>query len=147
MKHITEKRKKVQFHLRNLQKKVKLNLDEIKEKNEKLTEIISGPPCNISVVFVSNRKITQLNKKFLRRDFPTDVLSFNISKNYGEIIISAEKAKENSAIYNNTPEEEIVYLIIHGFLHLKGYTDYTEEDFKNMKRIQDRIFKKICPEK
>ena len=147
MKHITEKRKKVQFQLRNLQKKVKLNLDEIEEKTEKLSEIIDGPPYNVSVVFVSNSKITQLNKKFLGRDFPTDVMAFTISKNYGEIIISAEKAKENSTFYNNTPEKEIVYLIIHGFLHLQGYRDYTEKEFKNMKRAQDRIFKKLYPEK
>jgi len=147
MKHTTEKRKKVQFQLRNLQNKVKLNIDEIKEQIGKLSEIIYGHPYNVSLVFVSNRKITQLNKKFLGRNFPTDVMAFTISKNYGEIIISAEKAIENSTFYNNTPEKEIIYLIIHGFLHLQGYRDYTEKEFKNMKRVQDRIFKKLYPEK
>jgi len=74
-------------------------------------------------------------------------MSFTISKNYGEIIISAEKAKENSIIYNHTTEEEIVYLIIHGFLHLQGYRDYTEKEFRDMKKAQDKIFKKLYSEK
>ncbi len=142
-KNIIKKKREVKFEIINNQKKAKINLDQIKEKTEKLSKILSGPPYNISIVFVSNRKIIKLNKKFLGRPFPTDVMSFKISKNYGEIIISVEKAKENSVIYNYTNEEEILYLIIHGFLHLKGYRDYKKEEFENMKKFQDKIFKKL----
>lgn len=143
MKNTTKRKREIKFQINNLQKKVKINSEEIEEKIKKLSKILLPPPSNISVVFLSNRRITTLNKKFLGRNQPTDVMSFLISKNYGEIIISAEKAEENSKIYKNTLEEEILYLIIHGFLHLKGYRDYTEKEFENMKKRQDRIFKKL----
>lgn len=143
MRNITKKKREVKFQIINIQKKVKINSTYIKERIEKLSKILFGPPYNISIVLVSNRKIIELNKKFLGRNYPTDVMSFKISKNYGEIVISVEKAEENSVIYNHTIEEEILYLIIHGFLHLKGYRDYKEEEFKKMRKCQDKIYKKL----
>jgi len=105
--------------------------------------MIESPPEEIGVILVSDKKIKSLNKRFLQKDSPTDTMSFSISKNYGEIIISAVTAEKNAKIYSNSPEEEILYLVIHGFLHLKGYNDYTKNDCLNMKRKQDAIFKKV----
>lgn len=70
-------------------------------------------------------------------------MSFKISRNYGEVIISVEKAEENSRVYGLNTEEEILYLTIHGYLHLKGYRDYTETERAEMFVKQDAMFEKI----
>ena len=92
---------------------------------------------------MSNRRIRKLNKEFLGRDYETDVLSFSLSKDYGEIIISVEEAFKNAERYSHTFDQELLYLIIHGLLHLKGYEDYNKEDYEKMKKIQDRIYRKV----
>jgi len=142
MKDIIRK-KTVKFQLQNRQRKVQINKRILHKFLSELSLMIESPPEEIGVILVSDKKIKSLNKRFLQKDSPTDTMSFSISKNYGEIIISAVTAEKNAKIYSNSPEEEILYLVIHGFLHLKGYNDYTKNDCLNMKRKQDAIFKKV----
>ncbi len=82
----------------------------------------------IGISLVDNKKIRALNKKYLCRDYPTDVLSFNYAEGgkkkpsdyLGDVAVSVEKAKEQAQKYGNTPEEEIADLVAHGVLHLLG---------------------------
>jgi len=79
----------------------------------------------IGVSLVDNKKIRALNKKYLGRDYATDVLSFNysdgVSGDYlGDIAVSVEKAREQAQSYGNTYEQEIADLVAHGVLHLLG---------------------------
>ncbi len=97
----------------------------------------------IGIILVSNQKIKDLNRRFLNKNNFTDTMSFKISRDYGEVIISVEKAAENSRVYGLNTEEEILYLIVHGYLHLKGYKDYTETERAKMFVKQDAIFEKI----
>ncbi|MCD6408631.1 rRNA maturation RNase YbeY [bacterium] len=142
MKNIIKK-KKIKFLLQNRQRKVKVKIKEIEKNLEKLSGTLPPPPFEISVIFVSDRRIKELNKKFLGKNFPTDILSFKNSKNSGELIISVETAKRNAPRYSHSLEEEIVYLIIHGSLHLKGYRDYTEKEREEMEKIQEKIFARL----
>ncbi len=84
-----------------------------------------------------------MNRRFLNKNASTDVMSFRISRDCGLIAISAETAAENGRIYGLTAECEIIYLIVHGYLHLKNYRDYTEPEKREMFAEQDRIFNKI----
>jgi probable rRNA maturation factor len=95
------------------------------------------------VVLVSRSRIKKLNKQFLKKKTDTDVLSFRISGDCGEIVISAETAAENAGTYGLTVENEILYLIVHGYLHLKNYRDYTEFERNKMFRKQDALFAKL----
>ena len=75
--------------------------------------------CELSIVLINNEKMTELNEKYKKRKGTTDVLSFNLSDEFsdvveGEIYISLEKAKEQSKSYNVPYEEEIIRLITHG---------------------------------
>lgn len=81
----------------------------------------------ISVSIVGDSKIRKLNKKYLKRDYTTDVLSFNFDEEredgtyfLGEIIVNKDQAARQSAKYNNTLEQEISELVAHGVLHLLG---------------------------
>ncbi|MCM8829933.1 MAG: rRNA maturation RNase YbeY [Candidatus Omnitrophica bacterium] len=133
----------VRFHIENRQQKVKIDCIKIMTALEKGKTVFNPPPLDINISLVNNKKIKELNRKFLQKNTPTDILSFKISRYEGEIIISAEMADENCKRYGMTVEDEVLYLIIHGYLHLKNYTDYSEKERKRMFRIQDRIFKMI----
>lgn len=88
----------------------------------------------IGVYLVNNKEIRALNKKYLGRDYATDVLSFNYLEGgpalkpesqedeeyLGDVIVSTEKAREQAESYGNTYEQEIADLVAHGVLHLLG---------------------------
>jgi len=138
------KRKKVvEFQLKNHQRKVKIDFIRVASYLEKNRALFPAPPSHIDVVFVSNKKIKEINKQFLHKNTPTDVLSFKLSSQTGELIISAEMAAENAIRYGIPTEYEVLYLIIHGYLHLKNYTDYKDKEKEKMFKIQDRIFDRI----
>lgn len=88
---------------------------------ENIKEKILGKKYELSLIFVTEKKITALNKTYRNINKPTDILSFPISKNLGEIFIcqkySIKKAKEFEREYNNF----IAFLFIHGCVHLQGY--------------------------
>lgn len=90
--------------------------------------------AEVSVSFVDNETIHQLNKQYRNVDRPTDVLSFPLGENgvydlnhetgaklLGDIVISAEKAFEQAELYNHSLQREIGFLTVHSMLHLLGY--------------------------
>lgn len=131
----------IEIHKR--QRKIRIDEEFLKKKIEKLKEIINSSVRKISIYFVNNRKIKMLKKQFLGKNEETDVMTFKYSKNYGEIFISVEKCLENSKIYSNKLEDEILYVIIHGILHLNGYRDYTQKEREKMFKKQEEIFKNL----
>lgn len=99
---------------------------------------------------MTNRKIRDLNKKFLRHDFATDVLSFDLGeipgqesgRNVifrGEIIISAEMAVSNARRFESPVARELELYIIHGILHLLGYDDHSPKDIKKMRAKEQEL--------
>ncbi len=79
----------------------------------------------INIKISKDTEIQKLNKKYFGRDYPTDVLSFNLNKNnpsntsiQGEIIVNYDQAERQASQYGNTVEMEIADLVAHGVLHL-----------------------------
>jgi len=111
--------------------------------------------ASLSVVFVSHQKIKALNKKFLHRDYGTDVLAFDSSdrgltrqKNKrkpksitGDIIISTDAAHKNAKVYDTTIAKELTLYVIHGVLHLLGYEDHKTQDIKKIRKREHEILK------
>ncbi len=99
----------------------------------------------LNVVFVNNHTIHQLNKRFLDRDRPTDVLSFNVHTEYlpgdlkilGDVYVSVDQASLQAKEFNVTFMEEIARLVTHGILHLIGYDHENNEDEKKMIRLTE----------
>jgi len=80
---------------------------------------------HISVSIVGDKEIQELNKKHLDRDYPTDVLSFQVketmedgSEYLGDIIVNEDQAKRQMKEFGNDVEHEIAELVAHGLLHL-----------------------------
>ena len=142
MKNI-KKKKGPLFQINNRQKKLTINLNQIKSAFDNNPDLFHPPPEEVGVVIVSDKTIRKLNKEFLNKDSTTDIISFKLSQRYGEKVISAETAFQNSRLYGKSLENEIIYLIIHGYLHLKNYKDYKPADKVQMFKIQDSIFRSI----
>ena len=94
---------------------------------EKIKEDILGKQYELSFAFISKNRIKLLNKTYRKKDEPTDILSFPLSKNSGEILICKEMADKKAVKFFPTSqtlrgarEEYILFLVIHGMLHLKG---------------------------
>ncbi|MFA7073746.1 MAG: rRNA maturation RNase YbeY [Endomicrobiaceae bacterium] len=99
--------------------------------------------CQISFTMISDQEIKKMNRKYRKVNRITDVISFLVSEELfmGDIYISATRPKKNAKKYGFTHEQELCYLIIHGILHLEGYTDYDAENKSLMFSRQDKIFK------
>ncbi|HLN28810.1 MAG TPA: rRNA maturation RNase YbeY [Gemmataceae bacterium] len=89
--------------------------------------------AEISLAFVDNATIHQLNKRYLQHDEPTDVLTFPLSepssrKLAGEIVIGAEVALAQAQAQGHDVQAELALYVIHGILHLCGYEDKSSAD-------------------
>lgn len=92
--------------------------------------------CELSVSFVDNPAIQEINRTYLKRDKPTNVISFSLGEGefgninpdiLGDIVISVEQAAEDAISGGLDFQEEIDYLLIHGLLHLLGYDHETAD--------------------
>jgi probable rRNA maturation factor len=95
--------------------------------------------ADITVCFITDEVMKDLNSRYHSSDEPTDVLSFNLSgpgKKFlkGDIAISADTALVNASLYKTSPRYELCLYVVHGLLHLCGYDDEGEEDAKVMRR-------------
>ncbi len=93
--------------------------------------------AEISLAFVDNPTIHQLNKRFLDHDEPTDVLSFPLSdsgskKLIGELVIGAEVAQAEARSRGHDVQAELALYVIHGLLHLCGYEDKSSSAAQEM---------------
>ena len=86
----------------------------------------------INCVFCSDKYLVEINKKYLKNDYYTDIITFDHKEAEdnveGDLYISAERIKENAKIFRVTTEEELVRVIIHGVLHLIGYKDKSKKE-------------------
>lgn len=109
----------------------------------------------VSVLFVNNEDIKNLNHKYREKDAVTDVLSFQQYDNIvrdgfdedylylGDVVISLERAEEQAQEYGHTFEREVIYLTIHSILHLLGYDHIEEDDKVIMREHEKNIMKEL----
>ncbi len=127
----------------NQQHKYWLNVRKYKELLKKLTARYKLNNPEITLVFVDNRAIKKLNKKYLKKDAPTDVLSFPIGEKsangkfyLGDIVISVPQAFKQCISQKHGLERELELLTAHGFLHLLGY-EHSEGIEEEEEKIED----------
>ena len=98
---------------------------------------------NLEINFISEKSILDINKRYLKHNYTTDIITFKYSSEAklidGEIFISIDDALVNSKKYKVSLSDELVRLVIHGVLHLLGYDDQTSSDKKIMKRLENKL--------
>jgi len=136
--------------IRNLniysENRIKYNKSLISEIIKRLKNDLKFKIESIELNFISSDKMVEINKKYLDHNFPTDIITFNYSdKNDsldGEIFICRDVAKENASSFGCSTDDEILRLIIHGFLHLLGYNDILDNEKREMKLKEDTYVNK-----
>ncbi len=157
------------IYLDNRQDKIEVN----KELEETIMEIVQYTlkeeevhiPCEISVIFVDNDEIREINNDMRHIDKVTDVLSFPMLEyeehkvfkdlyldyNFspadlnegnlvlGDMALSLERALEQSVDYGHSFLREVCYLVVHSILHLLGYDHIEEEDKVVMRKREEEI--------
>jgi len=95
----------------------------------------------INYIFCTDSELKKLNKKYLKHDYNTDILTFDLSSSpkelIAEIFISIPRVKENSRLFESSFSKELHRVMIHGILHLCGYKDKTSKQVKEMRRMED----------
>jgi rRNA maturation RNase YbeY len=101
--------------------------------------------ANINIILTDYNSVKELNKKFLKHNYETDVLAFLLDDEEleGEIYISIETAEKQAKEYKVSLTNELSRLAIHGTLHLIGYKDKTEQEKAEMHKIEDEILLKL----
>lgn len=151
------------------QNKIEVNEDLINTINEVCEKSLRAEemnvPYQISLLFVDNEEIRSINKETRGIDKATDVLSFpmldypkdkvfkDVYKNtkfneiyldgdelvLGDMVLSLERAKEQSLEYNHSFNREVCYLVVHSILHLLGYDHMEDEEKKIMRKREEEI--------
>lgn len=145
----------MEIYVDNRQDKVGI-ADEIIEILEKVVQevlIFEEKPLDseVSISFVDNDEIRELNKEYRGIDRETDVLSFPIDDDFiidgpillGDVIISAEKALEQANDFGHSLNREIAYLTAHSMFHLLGYDHIDEDDKLIMRSKEKEIMKRL----
>jgi len=114
-------------------RKVLLTLEKLEKLEEEITEV--------SIAFVDDDAMTELNKKFRGKKKTTDVLTFPADDSYnepsasgrplGDIVISVDQARRQAADEKHSLATEIRYLVVHGVLHALGYDHETDKGQMN----------------
>ena len=95
-------------------------------------------------LFVDDNEILEMNKKFLKHDYYTDVITFGELKDKkisGDIAISIERVLDNSKTYGVEFEDELKRVMAHGLLHIMGYSDKASSDKSVMSLKENKAIK------
>jgi probable rRNA maturation factor len=97
---------------------------------------LAGVRGEVDILITGNRRLQALNRRFRRKNKPTDVLSFPGAAG-GDIAISADIARQNATRYGHTAAQELKILVLHGMLHLAGHDH--ETDNGRMAKIESKL--------
>lgn len=135
----------------NRQRRRPLDRERWREFAQKALEVIGAKSEGATIVFVSDRAMRNLNQRFRRRNYATDVLSFPSAQtefeksleetSLGDVVISVERAQEQAKTHGLDFETETAQLILHGLLHLCGYDH--ETDNGRMNRLEQRLRRRL----
>lgn len=128
------------FSLASLKKNIEFILTTLKKKN-----------AILSIHFVGDKKMTELNKKYRGKNKTTDVLSFALQEgelfgdknDLGDIFICIAQVKRQAKEYKISFEEEFYRMTIHGILHVLGYDHMEENDAKKMFSRQEKLLQNV----
>src|SRR3989344_4023198 len=107
-----------------------------KIKNDIKNDIL-GKKYDLSVALVTEKKSREINKKYRKKDKATNILSFALHKNAGELVLCPSVIKKETKKFGRTYFELMGFLVIHGMLHLKGV-----KHGKKMEKLEEKLEEK-----
>ncbi len=125
-----------------------LEFQQLKDAARTVLEGERVKAAKVTLAFVDNAHIHRLNNQFLKHDEPTDVLTFPYTEPgakslEGEVVIGYEVAKEYAADRNHELNLELLLYVIHGCLHLCGFTDTDDAGEREMRTKEREYLTKL----
>ena len=136
----------MKIQIGNQQKRIKIDKRKIRAKVTMLLRLMDCGNKEISITFVDDETIQGINQKYLSKDRPTNVVSFSLQEGefgninpeiLGDIVISVDTALRDTEKSNLSFDEELLFLIVHGLLHLVGY-NHESTSKANTRRMQQK---------
>jgi probable rRNA maturation factor len=134
----------------NRQRKVLLDCERWREFGERALKVLPAKGAGVTVAFLSDRAMRELNRRWRGKGEATDVLSFPAGQDefekaeglrLGDVVISVEQAARQAAEHGLSFEDEVAQLILHGLLHLCGYDHETDKG--EMNRLELRLRRRL----
>ena len=132
---------------------IEINGDNCGAIEKAIEEVIKAEELEgdfeVSVSFVTNEEIKELNKEFRNVDSETDVLSFPMDDEFegvvllGDIVLSTQRIIEQAKDFGHSLEREMAYLTVHSMLHLLGYDHMNDDEKSEMRSREKEIMKKL----
>ena len=100
---------------------------------------------DISIIFVSDEYLLEMNQSYLSHDYYTDIITFDYCEGNlisGDLFISVDRVEENADTFNVAFLSELHRVMIHGVLHLCGYKDKSMEEEKQMRLLENKYLNK-----
>ena len=139
--------------MQNLQEHTPLDLRRIRKEVRKILAELAVPDAELSILFVGDEQIRDLNRRYLHRDKATNILAFPMQEGefsglhpslLGDLVISVEAAKRQSNRFGLNQMGMITLLIIHGILHLRGYEhERSRKQAQEMALKQKELLRKV----
>ncbi|MBU0744106.1 MAG: rRNA maturation RNase YbeY [Gammaproteobacteria bacterium] len=117
-----------------------------------VNQALSNSKKNHEVVIrlVSTKEITDLNKKYRKKNKPTNIISFPFETPFGiktnmlgDLAICVQLVKQEAKLQDKTATAHFAHLTIHGVLHLLGYTHEKDKDAEKMEKLEIKHLKKL----
>ncbi len=138
----------------NLQRRFRVNARGIATLCSCILDAMGEGASALNVVVVNPGLMRALNRRFLGRDYATDVLSFAYGqaasddvRDLGEVIVSPEAASLQADRWRTSPEAEAKRLIVHGVLHLLGYDHDGPAKERQMRAVEKRVLSQVRPQR
>lgn len=125
---------------------LKLKKTHIKKYVKHLIDSEIKKTGDISVIFCSDKYLLDMNKKYLKHNYYTDIITFNYVEGdtiSGDLFISIDRVKENALKFHSGWKKELYRVIFHGILHLVGYNDKTPEESKKIREKEDMYLSEV----
>lgn len=139
----------------NRQKKSRIRTDRFAALLERLLRRAGMKETEVVLVFAGDTAVRRLNRIYRKKDKTTDVLSFPVNGpgeegrcHLGDIVISVPRARRQAAELGHRLETELMYLAVHGFVHLCGYehsAGHEEEEARLLRLLRREKFPSLSP--
>ncbi|MCK4507329.1 MAG: rRNA maturation RNase YbeY [Desulfuromonadales bacterium] len=147
----------MKIEIENRQTKQKIRKILLRKVARKILSVSACPDAQLSILIVDDAQIQEVNRDYLGKDCPTNVISFAMQEGegsgvqpdlLGDVVISAETAARDAGEAQTTFESELYFLLLHGILHLLGYDHErgTQAEAKRMEAREQEVFLQIREE-
>ena len=128
----------------NNKTKSKIGIKLVKGVAQKFLKYYNKSNSELSIAFIGDKAMRRLNKEYRGIDKATDVLAFSGEDEFlGEVIINYAQVNRQAKKFGNSVRQELIFILVHGLLHLLGYDDKTEKGRREMEMLGEEIVKAI----